>query len=96
MSDREPVPPRWGPAVDPLPWGPDPIPFPWYQWWRRIPFPQGDPIPFPIAVLEKIRVEDVIALRQAGLDAAEELFKAQMKAARAFAAKQLEILSKYK
>lgn len=99
MPDRDPTPPKWGPAVDPPPWGPcgpDPIPFPWHQWWRRIPFHPGDPIPFPLEILEKIRVEDIFALRQAGLDAAEEFFKAQMKIEKVFLTKQLEILGKYK
>ncbi|HVN75413.1 MAG TPA: hypothetical protein VMT19_03785 [Thermoanaerobaculaceae bacterium] len=46
--------------------------------------------------MEKIRVEDIFALRQAGLDAAEEFFKAQMKIEKVFLTKQLEILGKYK
>ena len=44
------APPKWGPISDPAPWPGgqcppwvDPIPWP----WKHVPFPHGDPIPFP-------------------------------------------------
>ena len=98
MSERELKPPRWGPVTDPAPG-----PWRWPQWdpipwiWRRVPFPEGDPIPFPYEkILERIRIQDVIALRLASLEAVNEIFQAQLSAQRALLEKQQEILGKYK
>jgi hypothetical protein len=98
MSERETKPPIWGPVTDPAPWHthfpwPDPIPL----IWKRVPFPDpGDPIPFPYRILEQIQIQDVIALRQANLDAVNQVFQAQLKAERALLEAQKEILAKYK
>lgn len=60
-----------------------------------MPFPHGDPIPWPIKIIEQIRVEDIIALRQAELVAVQDMFLAQIKAQKALLTKQQEILGKY-
>jgi hypothetical protein len=97
MSERETKPPTWGPVTDPAPWHchtpwTDPIPL----IWKRVPFPDGDPIPFPYRVLEQIQIQDVIALRLASLEAVNQVFQAQLKAEKALLEKQQEILGKYK
>jgi len=98
MSERDAKPPMWGPATDPVPWHgrwPWPDPIPWI--WKRVPFPDpGDPIPFPYKILEQIQIQDIIALRLASLDAANQMFQSQLEAERAFLKKQQEILAKYK
>jgi hypothetical protein len=93
------APPKWGPIFDPTPWpgGPwppmvDPIPWP----WKHVPFPHGDPIPFPDRFWEKIRIDDLIALRLANLEAQNEIFRAQLEAEKSLLEKQRQILSKYK
>lgn len=95
MPERAIRPPRWGPIADPAPWAHHPWvdPIPWA--WKHVPFDPGDPIPWPIRVLEQVRVEDVIALRQAQLAAVQEVLAAQIKAQKALLAKQQEILGKY-
>ncbi len=108
MPEKAAAPPKWGPIFDPAPWpggqwppiwgNPycppvvDPIPWP----WKRVPFPHGDPIPFPERFWEKIRVEDLIALRLANLEAQQEVFRAQVEAEKSLLDKQSKILSKYK
>lgn len=94
MPTRETRPPKWGPAYDPAPWPPwDPIPWP----WKRVPFPDpGDPIPFPFQILEKIRVEDVIALRRVRLEAFRKVFEAQFEAEASLLEEEMAILKKYK
>jgi hypothetical protein len=64
--------------------------------WKHIPFPEYDPIPFPYRILEQIRIQDVIALRLASLEAANHVFQAQLAAEKALLEKQQEILGKYK
>jgi hypothetical protein len=93
------APPKWGPIYDPAPWpggqGPpwvDPIPWP----WKHVPFPHGDPIPFPDRFWEKIRIDDLIALRLANLEAQNEVFRAQLEAQKSLLEKQRQILAKYK
>jgi hypothetical protein len=93
------APPKWGPIFDPTPWPggqwppmADPIPWP----WKHVPFPHGDPIPFPDRFWEKIRIDDLIALRLASLEAQNEVFKAQIEAQKGLLEKQRQILSKYK
>ena len=92
------APPKWGPIFDPAPWpgGPwppiDPIPWP----WKHVPFPHGDPIPFPERFWDKIRIDDLIALRLANLEAQNEIFRAQLEAEKGLLEKQRQILSKYK
>ena len=97
MSEREFRPPQWGPQIDPAP-GPWPWwdPVPWF--WKRIPWPipEGDPIPFPVKVLDQIRVEDLMALRMVALQTMSEVIQFQMKAQMDLLAKQQEILAKYK
>jgi hypothetical protein len=102
------VPPKWGPIMDPVPWPggnwppiwqnphwppvADPIPWP----WKRVPFPHGDPIPFPDKLWDKIRIEDLISLRLASLEAQQEVLKAQLDAEKSLLERQRQILSKYK
>ena len=94
------APPQWGPIFDPAPWPggqcwppwADPIPWP----WKRVPFPHGDPIPFPEKFWEKIRIDDLIALRLANLESQQEVFRAQLDAEKNLLEKQRQILSKYK
>ena len=93
------APPKWGPIFDPAPWPGghwppmvDPIPWP----WKHVPFPHGDPIPFPEKFWEKIRIDDLIALRLANLEAQHEVFRAQLEAEKNLLEKQRQILSKYK
>ncbi len=95
MVERETRPPQWGPIPDPAPWPPyacAQIP----PLWKHVPFPHGDPIPWPIRVIEQVNVEDMISLRQAELAAVQEVFNAQIKAQKALLARQQEILGKYK
>jgi hypothetical protein len=70
----------------------DPIPWP----WKRVPFPHGDPIPFPDKFWDKVRIEDLIALRLANLEAQHEVFRAQLEAEKSLLEKQRQILSRYK
>lgn len=101
MPERETKPPKWGPTADPAPW-PWP-PRPWPPWdpipwfWRHVPFPDpSDPIPFPYKFFEKIKIEDIIALRMANLEAMSKVFQVQLEAERALLEKQLEIMGQYK
>ena len=93
MPARETQPPRWGPTYDPAPWPPwNPIPLP----WKRVPFPDpGDPIPYPFQLLEKIKVQDVIALRRVRLDAMKKVFDAHFEAEVALLEEEMKILKKY-
>jgi hypothetical protein len=77
--------PQWPPIADPIPW---PL--------KHVPFPHGDPIPFPEKFWEKIRIEDLIALRLASLDTQQEMLRAQFDAQKGLLEKQRQILSKYK
>ena len=93
------APPKWGPIFDPAPWPggqcppwADPIPWP----WKRVPFNPGDPIPFPDRFWDKIRIDDLIALRLANLEAQNEIFRAQLEAEKSLLEKQRQILAKYK
>lgn len=100
MEEKEYRPPSWGPIADPVPWGTQPIPpYPWWKYPRPIPFPIPfpipDPIPFPAKILEKIRVEDTIALQRVNLEAAKQLFEAQVRVQEMILEKQMEILQKY-
>jgi hypothetical protein len=47
-------------------------------------------------VLERIRIEDVIALRQVQLEAISDVLEAQIKAEKTKLVRQQEILAKYK
>ena len=98
---EKPAPPKWGPIFDPAPWGGRPWPPIWQNpYWPPgdpIPWPgPGDPIPFPEKFLDKIRIQDLIDLRLASLEAREDVFKAQFEAERNLLQKQREILSKIK
>ena len=98
MAVKSAQPPKWGPIYDPAPWPQppwppwDPIPWP----WKRVPFPDGDPIPFPYKKFENIRFEDVIALRQARLDALSKVFEVQIEAERDLLKQEMKILKRYK
>jgi hypothetical protein len=106
MPTEKAAPPKWGPIFDPAPWPggnwppiwqhphwppiADPIPWPGKR------FPNWDPIPFPEKFWEKIRIEDIIALRMASLEAQHEVIRSQFEAEKSLLDKQRQILSKYK
>jgi len=89
---REWIPPQWGPVADPAPWGPW---GPWGGGWRIPKWPDIwgpiDPAPLREKLIERIKVEDLVALQTAQLEAVQ----AQLQAQANLIGKQMEILAKY-